>query len=91
MKLGHGIVEATHFMKDHPVEALAIIKPRFGALDEKTLSSAFESYRAATPESLAPTAAILASSQNFEINTGLTKPGDKLASFDGMYSGDFVH
>lgn len=90
MKLGHGIVEAAHFMKDHPTETLAIIKPRFGTLDEKTLASAFESYRAATPTSLAPTAAILDSSQNFEINTGLTKPEDKLASFDGMYSGDFV-
>jgi hypothetical protein len=65
-------------------------KPRFGTLDEKTLASAFESYRAATPASLAPTAAILESSQNFEINTGLTKPADKLASFDGMYSGEFV-
>ena len=91
MKLGHGIVEAAHFMKDHPAETLAILKPRFGTLDEKTLDAAFQSYRAATPASLAPTAAILASSQNFEINTGLTKPEDKLASFDGMYSGDFVH
>jgi len=91
MKLGHGIVEAARFMKEHPAETLAILKPRFGALDEKTLASAFESYRAATPDSLAPTAAILASSQNFEINTGLTKPEDKLASFDGMYSGEFVH
>jgi NitT/TauT family transport system substrate-binding protein len=90
MKLGHGIVEAAHFMKDHPSETLAIIKPRFGTLDEKTLESAFESYRTATPASLAPTAAILESSQNFEINTGLTKPADKLVSFEGMYSGDFV-
>ncbi len=90
MKLGHGIVAAAQFMKDHPAETLAIIKPRFGSLDEKTLDAAFQSYRAATPVSLAPTAAILASSQNFEINTGLTKPEDKLASFDGMYSGDFV-
>jgi NitT/TauT family transport system substrate-binding protein len=90
MKLGHGIVEAAHFMKDHPSETLAIIKPRFGTLDEKTLDAAFQSYRAATPDSLAPTAAILESSQNFEIDTGLTKPADKLASFDGMYSGDYV-
>jgi hypothetical protein len=77
-------------MKDHPSETLAIIKPRFGTLDEKTLDAAFQSYRAATPDSLAPTAAILQSSQSFEINTGLTKPADKLASFDGMYSGDYV-
>jgi ABC-type nitrate/sulfonate/bicarbonate transport system substrate-binding protein len=90
MKLGHGIVEAAQFMKDDPAETLAILKPRFGTLDEKTLDAAFQSYRAATPFSLAPTAAILASSQNFEINTGLTKPEDKLASFEGMYSGDFV-
>jgi hypothetical protein len=33
---------------------------------------------------------ILASSHNFEINTGLTKPADKPASFDGLYSADFV-
>jgi NitT/TauT family transport system substrate-binding protein len=90
MKLGHGIVEAAHFMRDHPAEALAILKPRFAQLGEATLAAAFESYRAATPESLAPTAAILASSQKFEIDTGLTKPEDMLQSFDGMHSGDFV-
>jgi NitT/TauT family transport system substrate-binding protein len=90
MKLGHGIVEAAHFMKEHGTETLAIIKPRFGTLDEKTLAAALDSYRAATPASLAPTADILASSQNFEINTGTTKAADKLASFDGMYSGEFV-
>jgi NitT/TauT family transport system substrate-binding protein len=90
MKLGHGIVEAAHFMRDHSAEALAILKPRFAQLGEATLAAAFESYRAATPESLAPTAAILASSQKLEIDTGLTKPEDMLQSFDGMHSGDFV-
>lgn len=90
VKLGHGIVEAAQFMRDHPAETLAILKPRFGALDEKTLAAAFESYRAATPQSLAVTADILASSQNFEINTGLTKPADKLQSFAGMYTDEFV-
>ena len=77
-------------MHEHPAETLAILKPRFGSLDEGTLDAAFQSYRAATPSSLAVTAAILASSQNFEVETGLTKPENKLASFDGLYSDEFV-
>jgi ABC-type nitrate/sulfonate/bicarbonate transport system substrate-binding protein len=89
-KMGQGIVAAAHFLRDHPAETLAILKPRFGSLDPATLAAAFESYRAATPASLAVTADILASSQNFEIETGLTKPKDKLASFVGLYSDDFV-
>ncbi|HLI20643.1 MAG TPA: ABC transporter substrate-binding protein [Stellaceae bacterium] len=90
LKMGKGIVEGARFMKEHPKETLAILKPRFGTLDEGTLDAAFESYRAATPTSLAVTPAILASSQNFEIETGLTKPADKLASFNGLYSDEFV-
>lgn len=90
VKMGHGITAANLFIREHPAETLAILKPRFPQLPEATLAAAFESYRAATPVPPAVTAAVLANSQNFEINTGLTKPENKLASFDGLFTDEFV-
>ena len=37
------------------------------------------------------TEAVLANSQKFDIDTGLTKPEDKLASFAGLFTDQFVH
>jgi ABC-type nitrate/sulfonate/bicarbonate transport system substrate-binding protein len=90
MKMGQGIVAATHFIKDHPAETLAVLKPRFPQLSDATLVASLDAYRAATPTPPAVTAAVLENSQNFEINTGLTKPENKLTSFDGLYTDEFV-
>jgi len=89
-KMGHGIVEANRFIREHPTETLAILKPRFPQLGEATLAAAFESYRAATPVPPAVTAAVLANSENFEVSGGVTKPENKLASFDGLFTDEFV-
>ena len=90
VKMGRGIKAATQFIRDHPDEALALLKPRFQQLAEPVLAAAFAAYRDASPVPPAMTAETLANSQKFEINTGLMKPGDALASFAGLYTDEFV-
>lgn len=90
VKMGRGIVAAIRFIREHPDETLALLKPHFPQLGEAALAAAFNSYRAATPSPPAPTEAVLANSQEFEVNGGVTKPENKLASFDGLYTDEFV-
>lgn len=90
VKMGHGLVAATEFIRANPDETLAILKPRFAQLGDATLAAAFASYRAATPAPPAVTAAVLERSQNFDIAAGLTKPEERLATFDGLYTAEFV-
>jgi ABC-type nitrate/sulfonate/bicarbonate transport system substrate-binding protein len=89
--MGHGLAAASAFIHAHPQATLAILKKRFAQLDPATLAASFESYRAATPMPPEVTEAVLANSQKFDIDTGLTKPEDKLASFAGLFTDQFVH
>ena len=91
VKMGQGLTEGAAFVRDHPAETLAILKPRFAQLDAGTLAAAAESYRKATPVPPTVTQAVLANSQNFDVAAGLTKAEDKLASFDGLSTDEFVH
>ncbi len=88
--MGQGLAAAAAFIHAHPAQTLAILKRRFPQLAPATLAASFESYRAATPLPPAVTAAVLANSQDFDINTGLSTPADKLASFDGLFTDEFV-
>ena len=88
--MGQGLAAAAAFIHAHPAQTLAILKRRFPQLAPATLAASFESYRAATPLPPAVTAAVLANSQDFDVNTGLSKPEDKLASFDGLFTDEFV-
>lgn len=90
VKMGRGIAAAAQFIRDHPDEALALLQPRFQQLPQPVLAAAFAAYRAASPVPPAMTAETLANSQKFEINTGLMKEGDALASFAGLYTDEFV-
>jgi hypothetical protein len=88
--MGRGIVAADAYMENHRDETLALLQPRFPQLDPATLGAALDAYRGAVPTPPAVTEAVLAASQNFEIAGGLTKPENKLASFDGLYTDEFV-
>jgi NitT/TauT family transport system substrate-binding protein len=90
VKMGRGIVSAIRFIRDHPDETLALLKPRFPQLSEAALAAAFDAYRGATPVPPAATEAVLANSQEFEVKGGVTKPENKLASFDGLFTDEFV-
>ena len=49
-KMVRGVVEATRIIRHQPSEALAILKARFGAYDDKALSAAYDMLRAMTPD-----------------------------------------
>jgi ABC-type nitrate/sulfonate/bicarbonate transport system substrate-binding protein len=88
--MGRGIKEAVQFIREHPDETFALLKPRFQQLPEAVLAAALTAYRDASPVPPTVTEQVLANSQNFEINTGLVKRESSLTSFAGMYTDEFV-
>ena len=77
-------------MLDRPAEALALLKKRFAQLDERQLAAAFGDIRKITPRSLVVTQAGLENAEVFNIEAGLLKPEQKLKSYDGLFTDQYV-
>jgi len=88
--IGKSFVEAEAYIRDHPAEALALLKKRFTTLDDKVLAAAFETIRKISPSPPMVSAKGLENAELYNIDTGLMKPADKLASYDGLYTDAFV-
>ena len=88
--VGRAFAEGAAFLKDHPVEALAIVQKRFSKLDDKLLQASFEVIRKITPTELLVSKEGLENSEIFNIDAGLMKPEEKLKSYDGLYTNQFV-
>ncbi len=82
--------EAVALMLDHPDGALALLKKRFAPLDDKQLAAAFADIRKITSRSLTVTQAGLENAELFNIQAGLLKPEEKLKSYDGLFTDQYV-
>ena len=90
MKMGRAMAEAVAYLHDHPAETLALLKKRFATLDDKVLAAGFEQIRKATPRPPVTTRGALENGENYSIEAGLLKPEDKLKSYDGLYTDEYV-
>jgi NitT/TauT family transport system substrate-binding protein len=88
--IGRTFREAVTIVLDRPAEALALLKKRFAQLDERQLAAAFEDIRKITPRSLIVTKTGFENAELFSIEAGLLKPQDKLKSYDGLFTDQFV-
>ena len=76
--------------QEQPDEAFAHLKKRFPTLDDKLLAASFEELRKVTPSPPIPTRAAIENSETFNVDAGLLKPDEKLKSYDGMFTDEFV-
>ena len=88
--MGKSFTAAEAFMRDHPQEALALLKKRFATLDDRVLAAAFETIRKISPSP--PTVSVkgIENAELYNIVAGLMRPEEKLASYDGLYTDAFV-
>jgi hypothetical protein len=77
-------------MLDHPEDTLAVLRKRFGAFDEKLLAAGLAEVRKGTPRPPVVTKADLENAELYNIDAGLLKPEEKLKSYDGLYTDEFV-
>src|SRR5882757_9607134 len=89
-KLGKALVEAINGMLDRPDDALALLKKRFAAFDDKLLAAGFAEIRKGTPRPPVVTKADLENAELYNIGAGLLKPEEKLKSYDGLYTDEYV-
>jgi len=89
-KMGRAMVEAVAYLLDHPAESLALLKKRFATLDDKVLAAGFDQIRKSTPRSPVTLRAALENGEIYSIEAGLLKPEDKLKSYDGLYTDEYV-
>jgi sulfonate transport system substrate-binding protein len=90
VKMGRSIADAAAFIHDRPAEALAVLKKRFATVDDNVLAAGFEQIRKATPSPPVVTKAAMELADVFNIEAGLMRPDEKLKSYDGLYTEEFV-
>jgi NitT/TauT family transport system substrate-binding protein len=90
VKLGRAMTEAMTLMLDRPDDALVPLKKRFASFDEKLLAAGFAEIRKGAPRPPAVTKADLENAELFNIGAGLLKPEEKLKSYDGLYTDEYV-
>jgi ABC-type nitrate/sulfonate/bicarbonate transport system substrate-binding protein len=88
--VGRAFAAGAAFIRDHPDAALADLKKRFPTLDDKLLAASFEVIRKITPVPPAVSAVGLANAEAFNIGAGLMKPEEKLKSYDGLFTDQYV-
>lgn len=89
-RMGRAITEAANFLRDNPIEAMALLKKRFAALDDKVFAAGFEQIRKATPARPVMVRAALENGERYNVEAGLLKPEDRLKSYEGLYTEAFV-
>jgi NitT/TauT family transport system substrate-binding protein len=89
--MGQSIKDATAFIKNKPDEAFALLRKRFPTLDDPLLKASFEELRKVTPSPPVVNKAAIENSEIFNIDAGLLKADEKLKSYDGLFTNEFVN
>ncbi len=89
-KMGHAMLAAVDVIYERPQDALAVLKKRFGTLDEAVLAASLDAVKAMTPRRPITTAQELVNSDRVNIEAGIMKPEDKLASYDELFDNQFI-
>ncbi len=90
LAVGQSFADAARFIKEHPADALALLKKRFDKLDPKLLSAAFDEVRSVSPSPPVPTEKALENADLYNIAAGLMKPEDKLKSYGDLFTDKYV-
>ena len=90
LAMGQSIKDATAFIKNKPDEAFALLKKRFPTLDDPLLKASFDELRKVTPSPPVVNKASIENSETFNVDAGLLKADEKLKSYDGIFTSEFV-
>jgi NitT/TauT family transport system substrate-binding protein len=90
-RLVRALAAANRLVLEKPDAALGLLRKRFDKMDPAVLSAAWQVVAQAHARDIAVAVAGLDHSQRVSIEAKLLDPKDTLASFDGLYSGDYLH
>ncbi|HUB94314.1 MAG TPA: ABC transporter substrate-binding protein [Stellaceae bacterium] len=90
-KMGDAMEKVAQAMHQHPDEAIAALKKRFGGIDDGVFIASYRATEDMTPNPPIVTAKELENADRMNIEAGFLKPSEKLDSYDGLFTNDFVH
>jgi NitT/TauT family transport system substrate-binding protein len=88
--MGAVVKEAVAYMHSHPAEVRAILAKKFPNLEPKLIEAAYAEILKSTPKVPVVTRESLGNADDFNIEAGMMKASDKLKSYDGLYTDEFV-
>ncbi len=88
--MGQAMKEAAIVLRDHIDAAEAILAKRLPTVDPKVIAAILPKVREATPDPPSVTQQSLANSERINVEAGLLKPEEKLSSYDGLTTDEFV-
>jgi len=88
--VGQVMKEAIAYLHGHTAEVTTILGKKFPNLEPKLIAAAFEEIRKSTPKVPMVTKESLDNADDFNIEAGMMKAADKLKSYDGLYTNEFV-
>ena len=89
-KMGHSFLVATKFLMERQDDALAILKKRFATVNDAVLKSAFEAVIRITQSPPTISLVALENGDHMTAEAGFLKPEDKVASYDGLFTNEFL-
>jgi len=90
IKMGRSMALAADFIHDRPQDALAILKKRFGAIDDAVLADAFSEIVKMTARPPVVEAIQLQNGDKMNLDAGFIKPEEVLPSYDDLFTTAFV-
>jgi NitT/TauT family transport system substrate-binding protein len=89
-RLVRALAAANRMIHDEPEKALAILSNRFKQMDPALLATAWKTVAHAHATDLRVTDSILAVGERVNIEAKLLDPKDKLASYEGLYTDQYL-
>lgn len=90
VKMGHGLVAGAQFIHEKPDEALALMRKHFDKIGAGVIDRAFKVVQIGTPQPPVMVEAVLSNSERLNIEAGLMTQEDRLKSYDGLFTDEFV-
>jgi NitT/TauT family transport system substrate-binding protein len=88
--VGQVTKEAVAYMHSNPVEVRAILGKKFPNLEPKLIEAAYAEILKSTPKIPVLTKEALENADDFNVEAGMMKAADKLKSYDGLYTDEFM-
>jgi NitT/TauT family transport system substrate-binding protein len=88
--MGQVMKDAVAYIHTNPAEVIAILGKKFPNLETALIAAAFEEIRKSTPKVPVVTKEALDNADDFNVEAGMMKASDKLKSYDGLFTDEFV-
>jgi len=89
-KMGRGLVAGARFIHEQRDQALALMRQHFDKIDPAVIERSFKVVEIGTPLPPVMVEEVLRNSERLNIEAGLMAPEDRLQSYAGLYTDEFV-